>query len=140
MAARAQQGDRIRQIGVLATQAEGDREFRALITAFATQLRDLGWIEGKNVRIDYRWPGGDTTRNVPLAKDLVELKPDVLFGGRRGDRMTEPWVRLRRQGPEPLRHAHGSPAGGRKAVGYRARGVPENACYIPPIQIVREPL
>jgi hypothetical protein len=120
MAARAQQGDLIRQVGVLATQAEGNREFRALITAFATQLRDLGWIEGKNVRIDYRRPGGDTTRNVPLAKDLVELKPDVLFGGRRGE--TEPWVRLRRQGPEPLCHAHGSPAGEPKAVGLSSKG------------------
>jgi putative tryptophan/tyrosine transport system substrate-binding protein len=74
-----QQPDRMRRIGVLATTAEGDREVRALITAFATQLRDLGWTEGKNVRIDYRWPGGDTTRNGPLAKELVELKPDVLF-------------------------------------------------------------
>jgi putative ABC transport system substrate-binding protein len=43
------------------------------------RLREIGWTDGKNVRIDYRWGGGDEARTAPLAKELVELKPDVLF-------------------------------------------------------------
>jgi putative tryptophan/tyrosine transport system substrate-binding protein len=45
----------------------------------ATRLRELGWIDGNNARIDYRWAGGDMARMTSLAKELVELQPDVLF-------------------------------------------------------------
>jgi putative ABC transport system substrate-binding protein len=78
-AAHAQQHDRVRQIGVLTTQAESDQETRAWVTAFVTRLRELGWKEGENVQIDYRWGGGDATRTATLAKELVDLRPDVLL-------------------------------------------------------------
>ena len=48
--------------------------------AFTTRLREVGWLEGSNLRIEYRWAGGDMTRVPSLAKELVELQPDVLVG------------------------------------------------------------
>jgi putative tryptophan/tyrosine transport system substrate-binding protein len=79
VAARAQQPDRMWRIGVLLSQAESDPVARSFTTAFASRLRELGWIEGKNLRIDYRWGGGDATHMPPLAKELVALKPDALL-------------------------------------------------------------
>src|SRR5262249_18339087 len=61
LAARAQQPERMRHIGVLMPQAESDPEQRSWTTAFATRLRELGWRQGENAQIDYRWLGGDTT-------------------------------------------------------------------------------
>ena len=79
LAARAQQRERVLRIGVLTTQPEGDPETRSWVAAFVTRLRELGWADGVNVRIDYRWGGGDGTRMAPLAKELVDLPPDVLL-------------------------------------------------------------
>jgi putative ABC transport system substrate-binding protein len=79
IAARAQQPERMRRIGVLLSQAESDPVARSYITAFVTRLRELGWTEGKNLGIDYRWGDGDTTRMPPLAKELVGLQPDALL-------------------------------------------------------------
>ena len=76
--ARAQQVERVRRIGVLITQAESDGQQQSFVAAFDMRLREIGWTDGKNVRIDYRWSGGEA-RIALLAKDLVELKPDVLF-------------------------------------------------------------
>jgi putative ABC transport system substrate-binding protein len=84
LAARAQQQDRMRRIGVLMPQAESDPEQRSWTTAFATRLRELGWRQGENAQIDYRWLGGDTTRAASLAKELVDLQPDVILAARRG--------------------------------------------------------
>jgi putative ABC transport system substrate-binding protein len=56
--ASAQQGDRMRRIGVLMAFAESDREGQALVAAFREGLQKLGWAEGRNIRIDYHWPGG----------------------------------------------------------------------------------
>jgi putative ABC transport system substrate-binding protein len=72
LAARAQQGDRMRRIGVLMPFDENDR-------GWSSPLRDLGWIDGRNVRIDFRWGGGDVTRMQVLAKELVGLQPDVIL-------------------------------------------------------------
>jgi putative ABC transport system substrate-binding protein len=58
LAARAQQGERMRRIGVLMAFAESDREGQALVAAFREGLQKLGWAEGRNIRIDYHWPGG----------------------------------------------------------------------------------
>jgi putative ABC transport system substrate-binding protein len=80
VAARGQQPERMRRIGVLMLQSESDPALRSFATAFASRLRELGWIEGSNVRIEYRWPGDDMTRLASLAKELVELQPDVLLG------------------------------------------------------------
>jgi putative ABC transport system substrate-binding protein len=79
LAVRAQQAERVRRVGVLMPQVESDPEQRSWTTAFATRLGELGWRQGENVRIDYRWVGGEITRTAPLAKGLVEQQPDVLL-------------------------------------------------------------
>ena len=68
LAARAQQAEPMRRIGVLLSQAESDPVAQSYITAFAVRLRELGWTEGKNLLIDYRWGGGNTTHMSPLAR------------------------------------------------------------------------
>jgi putative ABC transport system substrate-binding protein len=78
LTASAQFADRLRRVGVLSTQAENDPEPRSWISAFATRLQELGWTEGQNIRIDYRWGESDETRVPRLAKELVDLQPDVL--------------------------------------------------------------
>jgi putative ABC transport system substrate-binding protein len=77
--ALAQQPDRVPRIRVLLSQVESDPIARSFITAFVTRLRELGWTEGKTLRIDYRWSDGNTTRMASLAEELVALKPDALF-------------------------------------------------------------
>lgn len=77
-AARGQQSDRLRRIGVLMGLSEGDPGGQAEVDALQHGLRDLGWVEGHNIHIDYRWPGGDIERARAFAKELVALKPDVL--------------------------------------------------------------
>jgi putative ABC transport system substrate-binding protein len=61
-AAHAQQSDRVRRIAVLMGLAESDPQYQRYVTAFTQGLRDLGWVEGRNVRIDYRAAGGDYSR------------------------------------------------------------------------------
>ena len=79
LAAGAQQVERMRRLGVLLSQAESDPVARSYITAFTTRLRELGWTEGKNLGIDYRWGSGNTAHMPPLAKELVGLQPDALL-------------------------------------------------------------
>jgi putative ABC transport system substrate-binding protein len=62
LAAWAQQGERVRRIGVLMNVAADDPEGQARLTAFVQGLQQLGWTDGRNVRIDYRWGGGDADR------------------------------------------------------------------------------
>jgi putative ABC transport system substrate-binding protein len=75
--ARAQQPEQIRHIGVLMGVAD-DAEGQARVKAPQQGLRELGWIEGKNVRIDYRWTAGDADRARTYAAELVRLSPDVI--------------------------------------------------------------
>ena len=77
LAARAQQTDRMRRIGVLMGVAD-DTEGQARVKALQKGLLELGWIEGRNVRIDYRWTAGDATRARTYAAELVKLSPDVI--------------------------------------------------------------
>jgi putative ABC transport system substrate-binding protein len=77
--ARAQQGERVRRIGVLIPFDENDPVARPRLSAFAQALADLGWTEGRNVRIDLRWAGGDSGRIHALAQELVCLQPDIIF-------------------------------------------------------------
>jgi putative tryptophan/tyrosine transport system substrate-binding protein len=81
LAARAQQPERMRRIGVLSAFAEQDPEIKTRLAAFRTALERLGWSEGRNVRIDYRYAptaGADLARM--LAKELIALQPDVILG------------------------------------------------------------
>jgi putative ABC transport system substrate-binding protein len=79
LAARGQQGERMRRIGVLLYLAEDDSDSSARVAAFQRGLRELGWMEGSNVRIDYRWGGGDLDRVRRYAAELVGLAPDVIL-------------------------------------------------------------
>jgi putative ABC transport system substrate-binding protein len=79
IAARAQQPERIRRIGVLMSLAADDPESMARITPFLQALRELGWTDGRNVRIDYRWAAGDADRFRKYATELVALAPDVIL-------------------------------------------------------------
>jgi putative ABC transport system substrate-binding protein len=79
LAARAQQHERVRRIGVLMAFTADDPESPARVTAFAQGLEQLGWTDGRNVRIDYRWVAGDTDRAQRYAAELVALAPDVIL-------------------------------------------------------------
>ena len=79
LAARAQQGERARRIGVLMNLAADDAEGQARIAAFQQGLQQLGWTDGRNVRIDYRWAAGDAGRFHRYAEELLALAPDVIL-------------------------------------------------------------
>src|SRR5215472_9517725 len=79
LAARAQQAARLRRIGVLLPGAADDPEYQARLTAFLQELAQLGWIDGRNVRIDTRWGVADADRIRKYAAELVALAPDVIL-------------------------------------------------------------
>jgi ABC-type uncharacterized transport system substrate-binding protein len=81
LAARAQQPDRIRRIGVLMAYAEDNPEGKPRLAAFAQGLEKLGWTDGRNIRIEYRWSAGDVERTRRYAAELVALAPDVILAG-----------------------------------------------------------
>jgi putative ABC transport system substrate-binding protein len=78
LAARAQQGERVRRIGVLMNAAADDPEFTRRVRAFVQELQRLGWTDGSNLRIEYRWAAGDANRVRNYATELVALAPDVI--------------------------------------------------------------
>jgi putative ABC transport system substrate-binding protein len=80
LAARAQQPDRKRRIGVLMAHAENDTEFRDYLSAFREGLQKLGWAEGRNIQIDSRWGAlDDAEARQRSAKELIALQPDVIL-------------------------------------------------------------
>jgi putative tryptophan/tyrosine transport system substrate-binding protein len=79
LAARAQQRERMRRIGVLMTLGADDAEGQARLAAFLQGLQEAGWAVGRNVRIDLRWGGNDTERSRTPAAELVALTPDVIL-------------------------------------------------------------
>src|SRR5215470_15233051 len=79
LAARAQQPERMRRVGVLMPGAADDPEFQARMTAFVQGLAQLGWIDGRNVRIDTRWGVADADRIRKYAAELLALAPDVIL-------------------------------------------------------------
>ena len=79
LAARAQQPERTRRIGVLMNVASDDAEGQARLAAFHQGLQQLGWTVGRNVQIDYRWAAGDTGRFHRYAEELLALAPDVVL-------------------------------------------------------------
>jgi len=78
LAARAQQPDRMRRVGVLLGWADSNL-FRSLLAAFLQELAHFGWVDGRNVRIELRLTNAEIDRIAPFAKELVELKPDVIL-------------------------------------------------------------
>jgi putative ABC transport system substrate-binding protein len=74
----AQPTDPMRRVGMLVPYSEGDAEGQAVVAAFQQQLRELGWTEGRNVRFDIRWAGGDPDKARTFAKELIGLTPDVI--------------------------------------------------------------
>jgi len=79
LAARAQQADRVRRIGVVVSVAADDPEGQARVAAFLQGLQELGWTEGRNMRIDIRWGAGDADLVRRYAAELVALAPDVIL-------------------------------------------------------------
>ena len=79
MAARAQQAKQLHRVGVLMTVAENDPDSQRRIGAFREGMQALGWVDGQNVTIEYRWAGGQIGRIQQYAEELVALKPDVIL-------------------------------------------------------------
>src|SRR5437879_6864621 len=78
LAVRAQQADRMRRIGVLLSLDESDPDGKAQLSGFTQGLAELGWIDGRNLRMEVRWGSGDIDRIRTFAKELVALQPDVI--------------------------------------------------------------
>jgi putative ABC transport system substrate-binding protein len=97
LAARAQQGERVRRIGVLEPIAVDDPEALARVTAIAQGLQQLGWTASRNVRIDYRWGAGDPDRIRQQAAELAALAPDAILTA--GASTTAPMLRATRTVP-----------------------------------------
>jgi putative tryptophan/tyrosine transport system substrate-binding protein len=76
---RAAHADRMRRVGVLEARTADDREGQARLAAFLQGLQELGWTDGRNVRIDYRWAAADADRSRTYAAELVALAPDVIL-------------------------------------------------------------
>jgi putative ABC transport system substrate-binding protein len=79
LAARAQQGERIRRIGVLMNQSANDSESKLRAAAFLEALQQKGWTDGRNVQIDFRWDAGTVDNARKMAAELVALAPDVIL-------------------------------------------------------------
>jgi putative ABC transport system substrate-binding protein len=78
LAARAQQAERVRRVGVLMAYDESDPVGKTIVSAFTQALADLNWTVGRNVRMDLRWVGADTNRMRALAQELVGMQPDII--------------------------------------------------------------
>src|SRR4029077_1112928 len=77
--ARAQQGDRVRRIGVLMPTAESDPEAKARLSGFTQGLAESDWTDGRNLRMDVRWAAGNVDLMRTFAKELVDLRPEMIF-------------------------------------------------------------
>jgi len=80
LTARGQQSDRMRRIGALMSASENDAGYQSLLATFRDELKKLGWEEGRNIRIDFRWKAVDEESRQRLAKELVALQPDLMLG------------------------------------------------------------
>src|SRR5262245_24546087 len=97
LAARAQQGERMRRIGVLLPAAPDDAEFQSWVGAFLQGLAQSGWITGRNIRIETRWTRFDPEETRKYAAELVALAPDVILAV--GTSTVGPLLRLSRTVP-----------------------------------------
>jgi putative ABC transport system substrate-binding protein len=80
LAARGQQPAKMKRVGVLMGTSDSDPDQKAMVSIFTQALAELGWKEGTNVHIEYRWAAGDTNRLPALAAELARLAPDAIFG------------------------------------------------------------
>src|ERR1700674_1919541 len=80
LGARAQQPDRLRLVGVLMAYAESDSTAQSWLATFRAALAKLGWTEGSNLRVELRWSAADPDKIRTFAKELVDLRPDAIFG------------------------------------------------------------
>src|SRR5262245_58661112 len=78
VAVRAQQHESMHRIGVLMGYPEADKQSQAGADALSKVLQNLGWVEGRHIQIDYRWPGPDAEKARTFAKELTSLSPDVI--------------------------------------------------------------
>ena len=78
LAARGQQPERKRRIGILTLFTESDHEARSWTNALVQRLQELGWTDGRNLYIDYRWAADESSRAPVLAQELLKLQPDVI--------------------------------------------------------------
>jgi putative ABC transport system substrate-binding protein len=78
LAARAQPSEPMRRVGILLPYSQGDADGQAVIAAFQRRLQDLGWTEGRNIRFEIRWAGGDPDKAQTFAKELIGMTPDVI--------------------------------------------------------------
>ena len=78
LAARAQQSERVRRIGVLIAFPESDPEYQADVSAFRDGLQKLGWTEGRNIQIDSRWAGPEPEVIQRYAKELIARQPELI--------------------------------------------------------------
>ena len=92
LVARAQRAGPVRRIGILMGGTKGDSQNEVGLTAFTVALKELGWTDGQNIRIDIRWAAGNVERMKGLAKELVSLQPDLLVG-----HTTQPVAALQRE-------------------------------------------
>ncbi len=76
---RAQQASRTRLVGVVMSYNKNQQEVQAWLTAFNETMEKLGWVEGKNIKFEYRWPGNDATLIGQAAKEVVALQPDLIL-------------------------------------------------------------
>jgi putative ABC transport system substrate-binding protein len=97
LAAHTQQGERTRRIGVFFPGAADDTEYQARNAAFLQGLRELGWVDGRNVRIEYRWGAGDPNNIPKQAMELAALAPDVVLAA--GGQVTGPLLQATRTVP-----------------------------------------
>jgi len=106
--ARGQQGDRVRRIGVLMPLDQNDPEGKARLSAFTQGLADLGWTDGRNVRMDVHWAGDNADQNQVFAKELVSVQADVILVNTtpltaRGRSQSYLWVSPTQSAPASLR-------------------------------------
>jgi putative ABC transport system substrate-binding protein len=76
-----QPAERVRRIGVLSTVDENNPVYKSQLSAFTRALAEFGWTDGRNVRMDVRWAGGDSNRMRALAQELVGLQHDIILAG-----------------------------------------------------------
>jgi putative ABC transport system substrate-binding protein len=79
LTARAQESERLRFVGVVMNRAKGDPEGQSLLEAFRHRIRELGWLEGQNIRFEERWTIGSANLAQTIAVELVGMKPDVIL-------------------------------------------------------------